>query len=75
MRKSAAALFLSGRVGATFDALVTGASEKGVWVRLLTPPIEGKLLDGKAETHVGDQVRVRLAGLNVERGFIDFVHA
>ena len=38
VRKSAAALFLSGRVGEKFDAIVTGANERGTWVRLLTPP-------------------------------------
>lgn len=73
VRKSAAALFLSGRIGETFDALVTGASEKGTWVRLLQPPAEGKLLDASMEIDVGDQIRVRLANLNVDRGFIDFV--
>ena len=75
VRKSAAALFLSGRVGETFDALVTGAADKGTWVRLLTPPAEGKLMDAKSTDRVGNQLRVKLTGLNVERGFIDFVHA
>jgi exoribonuclease II len=75
VRKSAAALFLSGRVGETFDALVTGASEKGTWVRLLQPPAEGKLLDASPRIQIGDQLRVRLADLNVQRGFIDFVRA
>ena len=74
VRKSAAALFLSGRVGEKFDALVTGASEKGTWVRVLTPPAEGKLMDAKKTDRVGAQLRVKLTGLNVERGFIDFVH-
>jgi exoribonuclease-2 len=75
VRKSAAALFLSGRVGEAFDALVTGASYKGTWVRLLQPPAEGKLLDARAGTHVGEAIRVRLTHLNVERGYIDFVRA
>jgi exoribonuclease-2 len=75
VRKSAAALFLSGRIGETFDALVTGASEKGTWVRLLQPPAEGKLLDPPAGIEVGDAIRVKLVSLNVERGFIDFVRA
>ena len=72
VRKSAAAQFLSGRIGENFDALVTGASEKGTWVRLLKPPVEGKLMTGHEGADVGDQVKVRLTGLNVERGFIDF---
>src|SRR5262249_26299875 len=75
VRKSAAALFLSSHVGETFDALVTGAAEKGTWVRLLKPPVEGKLLDAHLGIDVGDQIRVRLVNLNVEHGFIDFVRA
>ena len=75
VRKSAAALFLTGRIGEEFDAIVTGASEKGTWVRVLTPPVEGKLTRGEAGAGVGDRLRVRLADLNVERGFIDFVRS
>src|SRR5206468_238805 len=48
VRKSAAALFLEGRVGEIFDALVTGSSDKGTWVRVLRPPVEGRLMDGAA---------------------------
>jgi VacB/RNase II family 3'-5' exoribonuclease len=72
VRKSAAAQFLSGRIGETFDALVTGAGDKGTWVRLLEPPVEGKLTAGFERVDVGDQIKVRLISLNVERGFIDF---
>ncbi len=72
VRKSAAAQFLSGRIGEAFDALVTGAAEKGTWVRLLKPPVEGRLTAGYKGVEVGDQIKVRLTGLNVERGFIDF---
>jgi len=75
VRKSAAAQFLSGRIGETFDALVTGASEKGTWVRLLQPPAEGKLVAGHEGVDVGDQIKVQLTGLNIERGFIDFVRS
>jgi VacB/RNase II family 3'-5' exoribonuclease len=73
VRKSAAAQFLSGRIGETFDALVTGASEKGTWVRLLKPPAEGMLVRGQERLKVGDQIKVKLTSLNIERGFIDFV--
>ena len=55
--------------------LVTGASEKGTWVRILKPPAEGKLLKGVEGIDVGDQVKVQLVSLNIERGFIDFVRA
>ncbi|MGB8510386.1 MAG: ribonuclease catalytic domain-containing protein, partial [Pyrinomonadaceae bacterium] len=40
MRKAAAAVLLSNRLGETFDAIVTGASGKGTFVRLLAPPAE-----------------------------------
>ncbi len=75
VRKSAAAQLLSNRVGNTFDAIVTGASSKGTWVRVLKPPVEGKLIKGDTGAKVGDELRVELAGVNVERGFIDFVRA
>jgi exoribonuclease-2 len=69
--KSAAALLLSGRIGETFDGVVTGASSKGTWVRLLAPPVEGRLDRGSAGLDVGDRVRVQLLHTDVERGFID----
>jgi exoribonuclease-2 len=69
--KSAAAMLLQGRIGDEFDALVTGASEKGTWVRLLTIPVEGRLVHGFEHLDVGDQVRVQLVSVDVERGFID----
>ncbi len=50
----------------------TGASSKGTYVRVGTPPIEGKLVRGGAGLDVGDRLRVRLVGVNVDRGFIDF---
>ena len=70
--KSAAALLLESRIGERFEALVTGASEKGTWVRLLTVPVEGKLVNGFAGLDVGHQVRVQLTSLDVQKGFIDF---
>jgi exoribonuclease-2 len=75
VRKSAAALLLSGRIGEVFDALVTGAAEKGTWVRALTPPVEGKLDQGAAGLDVGDRLRVKLLRVSVEQGFIDFARA
>ncbi len=70
--KSAAALLLQSRVGEKFDAIVTGASEKGTWVRIFQPPVEGKLVHGFDGLDVGDRVRVELIRTDVERGFIDF---
>ena len=75
VRKSAAALLLSKRVGETFDGIVTGASDKGTWVRVMTPPVEGRVIRNDAGLDVGDRVRVQLVGSNVERGFIDFARS
>ena len=72
VRKSAAALLLEDRIGQTFDGIVTGASEKGTWVRILAPPVEGKVNQGASGLDVGDRVKVKLTGTDVERGFIDF---
>ena len=71
--KSAAAMLLSTSIGKQFDAIVTGASGKGTWVRISQPPVEGKLDNGHAELRVGDRLRVQLVRTDVERGFIDFV--
>jgi exoribonuclease-2 len=73
--KSAAALLLSGRLGETFDAIVTGASEKGTWVRIFRPPVEGRLERGAAGLDVGDRIRVKLIDTDVEQGYIDFARA
>ena len=73
VRKSAAALLLEQKIGQRFDAVVTGASEKGTWVRTLDPPAEGKLVHGFEGLEVGDRLRVKLISTDVERGFIDFV--
>jgi exoribonuclease-2 len=72
VRKSAAALLLERRIGERFDALVTGASEKGTWVRITRPPVEGRLVRGFDGLDVGDRVQVTLTSTDVERGFIDF---
>ena len=70
--KSAAAMLLASKVGQRFDAIVTGASPKGTWVRVLRPPVEGKLVTGFEGLDVGHRLRVELAATDVERGFIDF---
>jgi ribonuclease R len=70
--KSAAALMLESRIGEQFDSIVTGASEKGTWVRLLTIPVEGKLVRGFEGMDVGHRLRVQLTSVDVQRGFIDF---
>jgi VacB/RNase II family 3'-5' exoribonuclease len=70
--KSAAAIVLESRINERFDAIVTGASAKGTWVRLLHPPVEGKLMSGFEGLDVGHRVRVELVHTDVDRGFIDF---
>ncbi len=70
--KSAAAILLESRIGERFDAIVTGAADKGTWVRLMDMPVEGKLVRGFEGLDVGDRVRVQLVETNVELGFIDF---
>ncbi len=72
VRKSAAALLLEHRIGERFDAFVTGAADKGTWVRLLHPPIEGRLASGFEGLDVGHRLRVELISTDVERGYIDF---
>ena len=70
--KSAAALLLRSRIGEQFEALVTGASSKGTWARLLTVPVEGRIVRQFEGMDVGERVRVQLLSVDVERGFIDF---
>jgi VacB/RNase II family 3'-5' exoribonuclease len=70
--KSAAAMLLGSRIGERFDAIVTGASEKGTWVRLQHPPVEGKLIHGLDGADVGHSIRVQLVRTDVDRGYIDF---
>jgi len=70
--KSAAAILLESRIGEEFNALVTGASPKGTWVRLAHPPVEGKLVDGFHGLDIGHRIRVQLIHTDVESGFIDF---
>jgi exoribonuclease-2 len=66
---------LAFRIGQRFDALVTGASEKGTWVRITDPAVEGRVIQGFQGLDVGDQVRVELRHTDVARGFIDFVRS
>ncbi|MEP6861303.1 MAG: RNB domain-containing ribonuclease [Deltaproteobacteria bacterium] len=73
MRKVAAADFLSSRIGEEFDAIVTGVSDKGTFVRLFSPPAEGRIVRGEQGLDVGDKLRVKLVDTAVAKGFIDFV--
>jgi VacB/RNase II family 3'-5' exoribonuclease len=72
VQKAAAAQLLQSRVGATFDAVVTGAGDKGTFVRVLSPVAEGKVVKGAQGLAVGQHVKVKLLDVNVRKGFIDF---
>jgi len=73
MKKSASILLLSSKIGEKFPALVTGASPKGTWIRVLSPPVDGKLIKGYENVDVGDSIQVELVHVDMEKGFIDFV--
>ena len=72
MRKVAAAVLLSNRVGEVFEGIITGASDKGTYVRLMAPPAEGRVILGEEGLIVGQKVKVRLVRMVPERGYIDF---
>jgi exoribonuclease-2 len=72
MRKVQAATLFGDRIGQVFNAVVTGASRKGTYVRTAAPAVEGRLSCGENDFDVGDKVRVRLTSTDRERGFIDF---
>jgi len=75
MSKRLAAIAMSHRVGETFDAIITGVTPKGTFVRVLQPHMEGLLAQGAQGLHVGDKLRAKLVRTDVQRGFIDFVRA
>jgi exoribonuclease-2 len=72
VEKSANAMLMESRIGETFEAIVSGASPKGTWVRLFHPHVEGKLVNGFNGLEVGHKLEVRLIEINIEEGFIDF---
>ena len=73
LRKSPPPCYSNRGSGSASTPIVTGASDKGTWVRLLEPPVEGKMVTGERGLDVGDSVRVELISTDVERGYIDFV--
>ncbi len=72
MQKRIAAVAMSGKVGQTFLAMATGVSDKGTFVRVIDPPMEGRLMQGTEDIDVGDKLEVRLIRTDPARGFIDF---
>lgn len=72
MVKVAAAMLLAADIGKTFDGIVTGASEKGTWIRIFSPPVEGKIIQNTSALKVGDRLTVILASVDIPKGFINF---
>lgn len=72
MSKIMAAIAMSRRIGESFDAIVTGATPKGTFVRVMQPHVEGLLAQGDKGLDVGDKLRVKLTRTDVQRGYIDF---
>lgn len=65
-------MLLESRIGERFDVIIAGLSPKGTWVRLLSPPVEGKPANASGGIDVGHKIRVQLVDVDVERGFIEF---
>jgi exoribonuclease-2 len=72
IRKKAAATLLASHIGETYDAIVTGDTSHGVYVRLLHPPVEGRVVRNEESLDVGDRTTVKLLDTDPARGFIDF---
>jgi exoribonuclease R len=72
MHKRIAAVALHGQIGKSFNGVVTGVTSKGVFVRIMNPPAEGRLMRGEQGVDVGDSIRVTLLNTDPQRGFIDF---
>jgi exoribonuclease-2 len=70
--KMAAALSLQHSIGHTYSGVITGVSDKGVYVRIANPPVEGRVLENGQGLDVGDVAQVKLLHTNPQRGFIDF---
>jgi VacB/RNase II family 3'-5' exoribonuclease len=73
MSKRLSAIAMSHRVGDTFDAIVTGVTPKGTFIRVMQPRIDGLLAEGGERLQVGDKVRAKLVRTDAQKGFIDFV--
>jgi exoribonuclease-2 len=72
MRKVGAAVLMEKRIGEVFDAIVTGATPKGIFARIIKPPVDGRIMRGEQGLRVGEKISVKLLDTNPQRGFIDF---
>lgn len=75
MSKRLAAVAMQHHIGETFDAIVTGATDHGTFIRVLHPHIEGLLAEGQQGLDVGDKLRAKLIRADVQKGYIDFARA
>jgi exoribonuclease-2 len=75
MSKRLAAVAMQNRIGEAFDAIVTGATDHGTFVRVAQPHIEGMLVQGQQGLDVGDKLRVKLIRADVQKGYIDFARS
>lgn len=73
VNKSAAAALLSSQIGKVFKGIITGVGDKGTWIRIFQPAVEGKVIRGFEKLNIGDRVSVQLKYVNIAKGFIDFV--
>jgi exoribonuclease-2 len=71
--KMIAAMAMNGHIGEVFEAMVTGVTSNGTFVRVLKPHVEGLLARGEHGVDVGDRLKVKLVSTDVQRGYIDFV--
>ena len=72
MQKRVAAVAMADSVGKRFSGVITGAGEKGTYVRVFNPPVEGKVMRGAQGLDVGDKVNVTLLHTDPVHAFIDF---
>jgi len=75
MSKRLAAVAMQRHIGEEFDAMVTGATDHGTFIRVAQPHIEGMLVQGEQGLDVGDKLRVKLIRADVQKGYIDFARA
>ena len=75
MAKRISALAMQHRIGEVFDAIVTGVTEHGTFVRVFQPHLEGLLAQGQQGFDVGDKLRVKLIRTDPQKGYIDFARA
>jgi exoribonuclease-2 len=72
MRKVGAAVLMQKRIGEVFDAIVTGATPKGIFARIIKPPVDGRIMRGEQGLRVGEKISVKLLDTDPQRGFVDF---